>query len=180
MEVTCFPIEFSWQPCIVIGKELVLKQFRSNLLQDRLFNMSYQKKNSGRCYNVSSQLLCILCTSTITKGACKFLSTIVSYTQYQSTAPSILANPHTCTKGANYASCLRNYHSHSNYPGNGHQGIKNVDSDIPAERKPAKVLRRVIVSRIIGILGLCVCVYVCVCGCGGEGEGWGRGGGVQC
>ena len=54
MEVTCFPIEFSWQPCIVIGKELVLKQFRSNLLQDRLFNMSYQKKNSGRCYNVSS------------------------------------------------------------------------------------------------------------------------------
>ena len=46
MEVTCFPIEFSWQPCTVIGKELVLKQFSSNLLQDRLFNMSYQKRTA--------------------------------------------------------------------------------------------------------------------------------------
>ena len=75
--------------------------------------------------------------------------------------------------------------SHSNDPGNGCQGVENVDSDIPAERKPAKVFCRVIVSRIIGILGLCVWggggveeggEYVCVCG---EGRGWGRGGGVQ-
>ena len=62
------------------------------------------------------------------------------------------------------ASCLRNYHGHSNYPGNGQQDIENVDSDIPAERKPAKPPGCVLVSRIISILGLCV---VCVCGVGG-------------
>ena len=81
--------------------------------------------------------------------------------------------------------------NHCDHPGNGCQDVENVDTDIPAKRKPAKVLRRIIVSRIIGILGLCVCVCVCVgggrgggmcvCECvWGEGGGWGRGGGVQC
>ena len=71
------------------------------------------------------------------------------------TTGQMLANTHT--KGANYG-CLRNYHGHCNYPSNGRQDIENVDTDIPAERKLAKSLRRVIVSSFIGILGL-VCVW---------------------
>ena len=77
----------------------------------------------------------------------------------------MLADTHT--KGANYGCCLRNYHGHSNYPGNGCQDVENVDTDIPGKRKPAKSPSRVIVSRFIGILGL---VCVCVCGGGEEGE----------
>ena len=67
--------------------------------------------------------------------------------------------------------CLRNYHGHCNYPGNGRQSVENVDPNIPAKRKTAKRLRRIIVSSVIGILGLCVqCVCVCVGGGGGRGK----------
>ena len=97
--------------------------------------------------------------------------------------PSMLANRHTPKAITNTTGCsLRNYHSHCNYPGNGRQSIENVDTDIPAERKPAKRFCRVMVSRVIGILGLHVCtvyVYVvcmceCVCVCVGGGGGGGR------
>ena len=68
----------------------------------------------------------------------------------------------TCSQ--NGINATSNYHDHSNYPGKGQQDIENVDSDIPAERKPAKPPCWVMVSRIVGILGLCVwCGGECVC-----------------
>ena len=74
------------------------------------------------------------------------------------------------------------YHDHSNYPGKGQQDVENVDPDIPAERKPAKPPCWVMVSRIVGILGLCVWCggRVCVCVCGVGGVVWvGMGVGVR-
>ena len=58
-----------------------------------------------------------------------------------------------------------NYDDHCNDPSNGCQDVENVDTDIPAERKLAKPLCRVVVSSFIGTLGL-----VCVCDGGGEGN----------
>ena len=84
----------------------------------------------------------------------------------------MLANRHTSTNAiTDTPGCLRDYHGHCNYPGNGRQSVENVDPNIPAKRKTAKRLRRIIVSSVIGILGLCVqCVCVCVGG-GGGGKG---------
>ena len=100
---------------------------------------------------------------------CKFPKHYI-YAKYRVLPSMLAAKPLTVdcetTTTCHSTNGTRNYHSHSNYPGNGSQGVENVDSDIPAERKPAKVLRRVIVSRFIGILGLCVCVG----GGGGGGE----------